>query len=78
MDYTMPRADMFPFFDAEMSEVPSATHPLGIRPAGEGGTTPALAVLVNAVVDALSDYGLVHVEMPVTAERIWRAIHRQH
>jgi carbon-monoxide dehydrogenase large subunit len=58
--------------------VPSATHPLGIRPAGEGGTTPALAVLVNAVVDALSDYGLVHVEMPVTSERIWRAIHRQH
>jgi len=77
MDYTMPRADMFPFFDAEMSEVPSTTHPLGIRPAGEGGTTPALAVLVNAVVDALADYGLVHVEMPVTAERIWRAIHRQ-
>lgn len=76
MDYTMPRADMFPFFDAEMSEVPSTTHPLGIRPAGEGGTTPALAVLVNAVVDALSDYGLVHVEMPVTAERVWRAIHR--
>jgi aerobic carbon-monoxide dehydrogenase large subunit len=78
MDYTMPRADMFPFFDAEMSEVPSTTHPLGIRPAGEGGTTPALAVLVNAVVDALSDYGLVHVEMPVTAERVWQAIHRQH
>lgn len=76
MDYTMPRADMFPFFDAEMSEVPSTTHPLGIRPAGEGGTTPALAVLVNAVVDALSDYGLVHLEMPVTAERVWRAIHR--
>lgn len=76
MDYTMPRADMFPFFDAEMSEVPSTTHPLGIRPAGEGGTTPALAVLVNAVVDALSDYGVVHVEMPVTAERVWRAIHR--
>jgi aerobic carbon-monoxide dehydrogenase large subunit len=76
MDYTMPRADMFPLFDAEMSEVPSTTHPLGIRPAGEGGTTPALAVLVNAVADALSDYGLVHVEMPVTAERVWRAIHR--
>ncbi|HEY1934057.1 MAG TPA: xanthine dehydrogenase family protein molybdopterin-binding subunit [Acetobacteraceae bacterium] len=74
MDYTMPRADMFPFFDAEMSEVPSTTHPLGIRPAGEGGTTPALAVLVNAVVDALSDYGVTHVEMPVTAERVWRAI----
>ncbi len=78
MDYTMPRADMFPFFDAEMSEVPSTTHPLGIRPAGEGGTTPALAVLVNAVVDALSEYGLEHVEMPVTAERVWQAIHQQH
>ena len=75
MDYAMPRAAMFPMFHAELSEVPSTTHPLGIRPAGEGGTTPALAVVVNAIVDALSDYGVEHVEMPATAQRLWLAIH---
>jgi carbon-monoxide dehydrogenase large subunit len=75
MDYAMPRADMLPFYKTEISEVPSTTHPLGIRPAGEGGTTPALAVVVNAVVDALSEFGVTHMEMPVTPERVWRAIH---
>jgi carbon-monoxide dehydrogenase large subunit len=75
MDYAMPRADMLPFFTTEISEVPSTTHPLGIRPAGEGGTTPALAVIINAVVDALAEFGVTHMEMPATPERIWRAIH---
>jgi aerobic carbon-monoxide dehydrogenase large subunit len=74
MDYAMPRADIFPFFNTGISEVPMPGHPLGIRPAGEGGTTPALAVVVNAVVDALSDFGVRHVEMPATPERIWRAM----
>jgi carbon-monoxide dehydrogenase large subunit len=74
MDYAMPRAAYFPFFNTGISEVPMPGHPLGIRPAGEGGTTPALAVVVNAVVDALSDYGVRHVEMPATPERIWRAM----
>jgi carbon-monoxide dehydrogenase large subunit len=74
MDYAMPRADMLPFFNTDISEVPSTTHPLGIRPAGEGGTTPALAVIINAVVDALAEFGVTHMEMPATPERIWRAI----
>jgi carbon-monoxide dehydrogenase large subunit len=74
MDYAMPRADNFPFFDTEISEVPCTTHPLGMRPAGEGGTTPALGVVINAVVDALSEFGVKHIEMPATPERIWRAI----
>jgi carbon-monoxide dehydrogenase large subunit len=76
MDYAMPRADLLPFFDTAISEVPTPTHPLGIRPAGEGGTTPALAVTVNAIVDALRECGVRHVEMPVTPERIWRAVRR--
>ena len=59
---------------AEISEVACTTHPLGIRPAGEGGITPALGVVINAVVDALSEYGVKHIEMPATPERIWRAI----
>jgi len=74
MDYAMPRASDLPFYLTELSEVPSSTHPLGIRPAGEGGTVPALAVIVNAIVDALSDFGVCHVEMPATPERVWRAI----
>ena len=74
MDYAMPRAsDLLPY-TTELSEVPSTTHPLGIRPAGEGGTVPALAVVINAVVDALSDLGVRHVEMPATPQRVWQAI----
>jgi carbon-monoxide dehydrogenase large subunit len=75
MDYAMPRADVLPSYTTEISEVPSTTHPLGIRPAGEGGTTPALGVVINAIVDALSEFGVEHMEMPATPERIWRAIH---
>ena len=74
MDYAMPRAHNFPFFTTEISEVPSTTHPLGMRPAGEGGTTPALGLMINAIVDALSEFGVKHIEMPATPERIWRAI----
>jgi carbon-monoxide dehydrogenase large subunit len=74
MDYCMPRVDNFPFFDAEFAEIPCTTHPLGIRPAGEGGTTPALGVTMNAVVDALSELGVTHMDMPATPEKVWRAI----
>ena len=74
MDYAMPRASDVPFYLTELSEVPSSTHPLGIRPAGEGGTVPALAVIINAVVDALWDLGVRHVEMPATPQRVWQAI----
>jgi carbon-monoxide dehydrogenase large subunit len=74
MDYAMPRASDLPFYATELSEVPSSTHPLGIRPAGEGGTVPALAVVINAIVDALSEFGVRHIEMPATPERVWQAI----
>ncbi len=74
MDYAMPRAHALPHYQTIISEIPATTNPLGIRAGGEGGTTPALAVLVNAAVDALCDYGVTHLEMPVTPERIWRAM----
>ena len=74
MDYAMPRASDLPSYRTELSEIPSSTHPLGIRPAGEGGTVPALAVIINAIVDALSEFGVRHIEMPATPERVWRAI----
>ena len=52
----------------------SPNNPLGVRAGGEGGTTPALAVVVNAVVDALKEFGVTHMKMPVTSERVWRVI----
>src|SRR6266853_1227074 len=74
MDYAMPRADLLPSFATEISEVESTSNPLGLRGGGEGGTTPALGAVVNAVVDALAHLGVEHLEMPVTPERVWRAI----
>jgi aerobic carbon-monoxide dehydrogenase large subunit len=74
MDYAMPRASDLPSYTTELSEVPSTTHPLGIRPAGEGGTVPALAVVINAIVDALAAFGVRHIEMPATPQRVWQAI----
>jgi aerobic carbon-monoxide dehydrogenase large subunit len=74
MDYAVPRADTLPTFNCELIELPATSHKYGIRPGGEGGTTPALAATINAVVDALSELGVRHVEMPATPERVWRAI----
>jgi carbon-monoxide dehydrogenase large subunit len=74
MDYAVPHAADLPSFVTELSEVPSPTNPLGIRAGGEGGTTPALGVVINAIVDALSELGVTHVEMPATPQRVWRAI----
>ena len=74
MDYALPRADSLPNFTTEISEVPSTTNPLGLRGGGEGGTTPALAATINAVVDALAELGVEHMEMPATPERVWRAM----
>src|SRR5262249_30813465 len=75
MDYAVPRARHFPLIYSEIMEVPTPTNKLGVRGGGEGGTTPALAVVVSAITDALSEYAIAHVEMPATAERVWRAIH---
>jgi aerobic carbon-monoxide dehydrogenase large subunit len=75
MDYAVPRADMMPAFNTALIELPATSHRYGIRPGGEGGTTPALAAVINAIVDALAEYGVRHIEMPATPERVWRAIH---
>jgi carbon-monoxide dehydrogenase large subunit len=74
MDYGMPRADRLPPFKAEIVEVLSPTNPFGIKAGGEGGTTPALAVVVSAIVDALKPYGIRDLAMPVTPQKIWQAI----
>ena len=77
MDYAMPRAGDFPALATELSEVPSPTNRLGVRSGGEGGTTPALAAVINAIVDALKEFGVRHIEMPATPERVWRAIEQR-
>jgi carbon-monoxide dehydrogenase large subunit len=74
MDYALPRADDLPALATALSEVPSPTNRLGVRSGGEGGTTPALAAVINAIVDALAELGVTHIEMPATPERVWRAI----
>jgi carbon-monoxide dehydrogenase large subunit len=74
MDYAMPRAADLPMFQTAISEVPSTTHPLGLRGGGEGGITPALGVIANAIVDALREFGVTHFELPATPERVWRAV----
>ena len=74
MDYAMPRADMLPSFATEIAEVLSPTNPLGIKAGGEGGTTPALAVVINAIIDALSGDGVTHIDMPATPENVWQAL----
>jgi aerobic carbon-monoxide dehydrogenase large subunit len=78
MDYAMPRATDLPMFETAISEVPSTTHPLGLRGGGEGGITPALGVIANAIVDGLREFGVTHVDLPATPERIWRAIQQAH
>jgi carbon-monoxide dehydrogenase large subunit len=73
MDYAMPRAGLLPLFDTEISEVPSTTHPLGIRGGSEGGITPGLAAVANAIVDELAGSGVEHIDLPATPERVWKA-----
>lgn len=74
MDYAMPRAANFPEFICKANEVLTPMNPLGVKGAGEAGTVGALAAAVNAIVDALSPYGIEQVDMPATPERIWRTI----
>ena len=75
MDYVMPRADLLPSFTTDISQVPTPTNRLGVRGAGEGGTTGALGAVANAVIDALAEFDVSQIDMPLTREKIWRAIH---
>ena len=74
MDYGLPRADEVCFFEMEENPVPTKTNPLGVKGAGEAGNVGALAAIMNAVVDALAPLGIVHIDMPATPEKIWRAV----
>jgi carbon-monoxide dehydrogenase large subunit len=74
MDYAMPRAADLPFFEIESRPVPTKANPLGVKGAGEAGTVGALPAAVNAIIDALQPFGIRHLNMPLTPEKIWRAM----
>jgi carbon-monoxide dehydrogenase large subunit len=74
MDYGMPRADDFCAFEVGSHDVPCRTNPLGVKGAGEAGTVGALPAVMNAVADALSPLGITRIDMPASAENVWRAI----
>jgi aerobic carbon-monoxide dehydrogenase large subunit len=73
-DYAMPHAHDLSDIEVDTNPVPTKTNPLGVKGAGEAGCVGALPAVVNALVDALSEFGVRHVPMPATPERLWRAI----
>jgi carbon-monoxide dehydrogenase large subunit len=74
MDYAMPHAQDLCGMEVESNPVPTKTNPLGVKGAGEAGCVGALPAVANALVDALSEFGVKHIEMPATPERIWQAM----
>ena len=76
MDYAIPRADDMPELVVDRTVTPSPLNPLGVKGVGEGSACVAPPAIVNAVVDALTPFSVRHVDMPLTAEKIWRAIQR--
>jgi carbon-monoxide dehydrogenase large subunit len=74
MDYAMPRAHDAPMITVANRPVPTKTNPIGAKGCGEAGTSGGLPAVANAVIDALSDYGIRHLEMPMTSSKIWEAI----
>ena len=73
MDYAMPRADDMPSFKDAIHAVPATTNPLGVKGAGEAGTTAAIAAVMNAIADAIPGGAGAHLDMPATPEKIWQA-----
>jgi carbon-monoxide dehydrogenase large subunit len=74
MDYALPRAEDTPMFTHAFHPVPAKTNVLGAKGCGEAGCAGGLPSVMNALVDALSEYGIHHIDMPATPERVWRAI----
>jgi carbon-monoxide dehydrogenase large subunit len=74
MDYAMPRAEDIPAMTVGDHPSPAKSNPLGTKGCGEAGCAGSLSTIVNAVIDALSEFGVTHIDMPLTPERVWRAI----
>jgi aerobic carbon-monoxide dehydrogenase large subunit len=74
MDYGIPRASDAPYFSSSNHAVPATTNPLGVKGCGEAGCAGSFPAVMNAVVDALREYGISHIDMPATPQRVWQAI----
>jgi carbon-monoxide dehydrogenase large subunit len=74
MDYALPRAEDIPFMQIGDHPSPAKSNPLGTKGCGEAGCAGSLSALINAVIDALSEVGVTEIDMPLTSERVWRAI----
>jgi carbon-monoxide dehydrogenase large subunit len=74
MDYAIPKATQVPRFETEHTTTPSPVNPLGVKGVGEAGTIASSPCLVNAVVDALSPFGITDIDMPMTPNRVWQTI----
>ena len=74
MDYVVPKASFFPNLELGRTETPSPNNPLGVKGVGETGTIASTPAVVNAVLDALSPFGIKHLDMPLTPEKLWRAM----
>jgi carbon-monoxide dehydrogenase large subunit len=74
MEYAVPKAEFFPRIELDRTETPTDVNPLGVKGAGETGTIASTPAAVNAVIDALAPLGIRHVDMPLTPERVWRAM----
>jgi carbon-monoxide dehydrogenase large subunit len=77
LDYALPKAHNLPSFELDRTTTPCPHNPLGVKGVGEAGAIASPAAVVNAVVDALRPYGVRHLDMPLTPERVWRAIHQR-
>ena len=75
MDYAVPTASMLPNYEIDHTVTPSPVNPMGVKGAGEAGTIGSAQCVMNAIVDALSPFGVQHMQMPATAERVWKTIH---
>jgi len=74
LDYALPKASRFPTFELDKTVTPSPVNPLGVKGIGEAGTIGSTPAIVNAVVDALSGYGIRHIDMPLTSQKVWHAM----
>ncbi|HKC21577.1 MAG TPA: molybdopterin cofactor-binding domain-containing protein [Gaiellaceae bacterium] len=74
MEYAVPKAEFLPKLEVDRTETPTDLNPLGVKGAGETGTIASTPAVVNAVVDALAPLGITHLDMPLTPERVWRAM----
>jgi aerobic carbon-monoxide dehydrogenase large subunit len=74
MDYALPTASMVPAYETDRTVTPSPVNPMGVKGAGEAGTIASAQAVMNAVIDALSPFGVKHLQMPASSERVWRAI----